>query len=191
MAENNSTAKWFEQVKKIWGPLAQAGTWVAGIIGGFLLPPPIGAEDNKLWLRFAQFVITIVVGLLVLPGRKWNRKKHAKWWWMVTAICLVAAVASFFAYQRLTYSSTCQTLDGDVVVIGHEYTPHGADYVRENPGISCTDLIDQHIGKTEDVWTKQSIDSARLKLAVTYIACIPLFTICIMALIQAIYCATK
>jgi hypothetical protein len=191
MARNDSTANWFQQVKGIWGPLAQAGAWVAGIIGGFLLPPPVGAEENKLWLRFAQFVITIVVGLMILPSRKWRRKKDAKWWWLMAAICLAAAVGSFFAYQRVTYSSTCETLEGGRVVIGYEYTPHGADYIRENPGISCADLIDQHIGKTEDVWTKRSIDAARMKLTITYIACIPLFTICLMALIQAIYCATK
>jgi hypothetical protein len=191
MAPNDSPEGWLDQIKKIWGTLAQAAAWVLGIIGGFLLPPPVGAEGNQVWPKLAEFVIAALVGLLFLPSHRWNKKRHAKWWWLVALISLVAAVASFFAYQRLTYSATCETLGGARVVIGNEYTAHGADYVKENPGISCADLIDQHIGKTEDVWTKRSIDLARLKLAATYIACGPLFTLCIMTLVQAIYCATK
>lgn len=191
MPNNNSRANWIEQAQKHWGAVAQGGTWVLGIVGGFLLPPPLGTDDNHVWLKLAEFVAAVSVGLLFLPSRRWGKKKHAKWWWLVAALSLVISIVSFFGYQRLTYSSTCVTVDGARVVIGKDYTPHGTEYIHDNPGISCTDLIDQHVGVVEDVWTKQSIDSARLKLAATYIACLPLFTLCIMSLVHAMYCATR
>ena len=172
--------------KEYWGPLAEAATWIFGIIGSFLLPPPVIANETQ-WPNFAKFIIAVCVGLLVLLALLWRKQKHWIGWALAALLFFAGGVGSFFTYQHLTDSSTC-TYQGKLVVIGKTYTQHGAKYVQENPGISCGDLIDQHIGKVEDVWTKDSIDSARLKLLAVYVGCMPLFTICIISLLQAIYC---
>jgi hypothetical protein len=187
----SNNENWIDRAKEIWGPLAQAAIWIMGIISGFLLPPPEGIEDDRVWLTFAKFIVAICVGLLFLPSRLWRGRRHAKWWWLTAACCLALTIMSFIVYQKLTYASTCVTVKGVRVVIGSAYTDHGAEYLRDNPGISCTDLIDQHVGKIDDVWTKASIDRVRLKLSATYVACVPLIALCIMTIIQAIYCVTR
>jgi hypothetical protein len=185
---NDGPSGWIGQLKEIWGPLAGAATWIFGIAGSFLLPPPVIANNGQ-WPNFAKFIIAVCVGLLVVPGFLFRRQKAWIGWEVMAVLFFAVAVGSIFAYQHLTDSTTC-TYQGALVVIGKTYTPHGAEYVKENPGISCGDLIDRHVGKIEDVWTKDSIDWARLKLVGTYIACMPLFTICIMSLLQGIYCWT-
>jgi len=185
---NGGPSGWIAQLKTIWGPLAAAATWIFGIIGSFMLPPPVIANQAQ-WPNSAKFIIAVCVGLLVVPGFLFGKKKHWIWWELLAGVSLLAAVGSMFAYQHMTDSSTC-THQGALVVIGKTYTPHGAEYVKENPGISCGDLIDQHVGKVEDVWTKDSIDSTRLKLVAVYLASMPLSTICIMSLLQGIYCWT-
>jgi hypothetical protein len=185
---NNGLLRLIGQWKKIWGPLAGAATGIFGVVGTFFLPPPAIAHEAQ-WPSLAKVVITVCVGFLVLMGFVFSKKKYWTGWVVVALLFLVAAVGSIFAYQNLTDSSTC-TYQGTLVVIGKTYTPHGAEYVKENPGISCGDLIDRHVGKTEDVWTKDSIDRARLKLVAVYIACMPLFTICGISVLQAIYCLT-
>lgn len=173
-------------LKEIWGPLAQAAIWIFGIVGSFILQPPVTANQTQ-WPSLAKFIIAVCVGLLVVPGFLLRKKKHWLWWELAAVVFVAAAIGSIFVYQHLTDSSTC-TYQGQLVVIGKMYTPHGAEYAKENPGISCGDLIDQHVGKVEDVWMKDSIDSARLKLLASYLACMPLFTIGLMSLLQGIYC---
>jgi hypothetical protein len=167
----------------------QGAVWVSGIIGSFLLPPPVGVlkDENKLWLRLAQFVIAVLVGLLFITTRKWNKKKQIKSWWIVSAAALVLSVVSFTGYQYLLYSWTCN-YNKQRVVIGTEYTPQGEYYVKKNSqGISCDELVADFAGNVEDIWTKKSINRARLILAGTYISCMPFFIVCLIGMIHAIH----
>ena len=68
MRSRGESQRWLEQSRKSWTVLTQAAVWVLGVIGGFLLPPPVGAwpGEEKVWLRLAQFVVTVMIGL-VLP----------------------------------------------------------------------------------------------------------------------------
>lgn len=169
--------------------LLQGTIWVSGIVGSFLLPPPIGVlkDEHKLWLRFAQFVIAILVGLLFITKRKWNKKQHVKWWWIISAAALLLSVISFTGYQYLLYSWTCN-YNKQRIVIGSEYTPQGVYYVKQNPqGITCDELVADFAGKVEEIWTKKSINRSRLILAGTYMSCMPLFTVCLMAVLHAIH----
>jgi hypothetical protein len=182
-----SLASWLQQARKDWATLAQIGVLVLGIIGGFLLPPPVGIEDreNKIWLRLAQFTIAVSVGLVAIAGRKWNRKKDGAKWWLVSLLFFVFSISAFFQYQNLTSKYTC-IYSGKVLVVGSAYAPMGEHHVAKNPGISCQQLVFDFAGSTEKIWTKNSIDQNRLLLAATYISCLPLFTICIIGLIQAL-----
>ena len=190
IATMSETSKWFEQSKKSWGLLAQTAAWILGIIGGFLLPPPIGItqQSEKLWLRLAQFIIICVVGLMFIATRRWNKKTHILMWWLSAALVLMLAIVSFFGYQKLLNSWTCKFYqEARIVGPQSELTPHGIEYFHDNSGASCEDALREHAGKAEDVWTKASIDSRQITLAGIYILCVPLFTICIISLLQTIH----
>ena len=47
------------------------------------------------------------------------------------------------------------------------------------------ELVNDFTGHTEEIWTRQSIDRRRLVLAAMYVSCLPLFTICLIAVVQA------
>jgi hypothetical protein len=179
----------FEWLKKSWSGLSQAAIWIISIIGGFLLPPPVGISDeaDKVWLRLAQFTITVVLGIMFIAARRWKKQKHATRWWIASAVLLIASLATFVGYQTLSYKWTCQYYNELKIVGGDQHTQHGADYIREHPGVSCETLLKEHAGNVYDVWTKESIDRRRIALAVIYISCAPFFTVCIIAVTQAIY----
>lgn len=180
---------WTERIKKSWGGLAQAAIWVISIISGFLLPPPVGiSEDSeKVWVRLAQFTITVIVGIMFIAARKWKARKHASRWWVTSAVLLFASLGTFVGYQALSYQWTCKYYDEIKIIGGNSYTSHGLDYVKDNPGASCETILKDHVGNVYDVWSKESIDRRRIVLAAIYISCVPLFTICIIAVTQAIY----
>ena len=74
----NPIQKILKRSQQTWLLLAQSTIWVAGVIVGFLLPPPVGTEtESQVWVRFAQFVITIVIGMVLLAALRWKRKKDA------------------------------------------------------------------------------------------------------------------
>ena len=156
------------------------------------MPPPVGtqASDQKLWLRLGQFIIAVVLGLVFLASRRWRQPRHAIWWSCTALFCLVLGVAVFFRYQQLTLAWTA-SYAGQKVVVGSALTPAGQAYVQVNPGISVEDLVLDFAGRTDAIWTADSINRRRLVLAGIYAGCLPLFTICLIAVVQAVGCGTQ
>lgn len=192
MGARSENKKWVQEARKSWLVLAQGGLWIGGILGGFLLPPPVGisAADEKVWLRLGQFIIAVVLGLVFFAARRWSQQRHALLWSGGALLFLTIAVAAFFRYQQLTMAWTGLYV-GQKVVIGSVCTPQGLAYAQKNPMISCDELIFDFAGATEQIWTRESINRRRLILAATYVSCLPLFTICLISVVQAIECGGK
>ena len=178
---------WFEQIGKYWNILADAAAVVLGIIGTFLYPPPTEiAKDNEQWLGLAKFIIAGLLGLLFVFALRWNRKSDAGNWWITGLIFLALSVGAFFAYNHLTTLWTCPCFDGRVVIgRSDQKTELGRS---KNPDTSCRELLEDNQCIADRLWRDDSIKGNRFILAAMYIACMPLFTICIVAIIQAIFC---
>ena len=172
--------------------LTQGALWLCGILGGFLLPPPVGfsTSDDKIWLRLGQFVIAVMLGLVFLTTQRWNQPRHSLRWGGAAAVSLAIAVTAFFCYQQLMLAWTCN-YGGDKTVIGSVFTPHGLSYRQKNPEISYDELVGDFAGRTDEIWTRESINRHGLILAATYVSCLPLFTICLIAVVQAIQCSGR
>jgi hypothetical protein len=176
--------------RESWLLLIQSTLWIAAAIAAFVLPPPIGTGDEtRIWVRFAQFVITIFIGLLVLLALRWKRKKHIFPWAGSAAGFLILGTLAFFSYQILGTRWTAKYNDGRVVV-GSTLTQDGSAHLKENPSLTKDDLVWHAAGNAEKVWTGDSISERRFILAGIYVVTMPLFTICIISLLQAIQCAT-
>jgi hypothetical protein len=186
MKSRSENSRWLQSARKSWLLLAHGTLWVGGILGNFLLPPPVGvtAADEKIWLRLGQFIVAVVLGLEILAARRWNQPRHTFRWGAVALLSLVIGVGAFFFYQQLTLAWTANYNLGKVV-IGSELTKQGRTYTAANPAISTDELVSDFGGKTEEIWTRQSTDRRRLVLAATYVSCLPLFTICLIAVVQA------
>lgn len=191
MPETLTSRNWLGHTKKIWVLLMQFAVFILGIAGSFVLPPPgwASSSGDKTVVRLGQFIVTVLVGLIFLLVQKWNKKKHTKRWALLTITFLVLSVAMFFVYQRLLDTRTCQ-YDGHPVVIGTHYTEEAQTYIKEeSPGATCESLLKDYTGSVEDIWTRNSINKSRYVLAGGYISTLPLLTICIIAVVQALYCS--
>jgi hypothetical protein len=89
-------------------------------------------------------------------------------------------------YWHLVYERTC-AYDNQKIIIGTIYTNKGRTYVEQNPNKTCDEVLDDFVGEAEAVWTKESINRSRLALETSYIFCISLFAVCLLALGQAVY----
>jgi hypothetical protein len=191
MSVNSTPQSWFDNIKKTWSGIAQLAIFIFGIVGTFLLPPPgWAAGDGQTGLvRLSQFIVAVLCGLIFILVRKWNQRKHVARWAVIAASFLVFAVAAYFGYQRSLDARTCK-YDTQTLVIGSDYTAQAQSYVRDVPEATCESLLEDFAGKAEDVWTKDSINYSRYVLALTYIGSMPLFTVCIIAIVQMLSCLT-
>lgn len=192
MTDTLTSQNWLDHTKKIWGLLMQFAVFILGIAGTFLLPPPgwASSSGDKTVVRLGQFIVAVLVGLIFLLVQKWNKKKHTKRWALLTIMFLVLSVGAFFVYQQLLDTRTCQ-YDGHAVVIGTQYTEATQTYINdESPGATCEKLLkDNPTGTVDEIWTRDSINRSRYVLAGGYISTLPLLTICIIAVVQALYCS--
>jgi hypothetical protein len=191
MPDNSTPQSWFDSVKKTWSGVAELSIFIFGVVGAFLLPPPgwTSGDGGAGLVRLGQFVVAVLCGLIFVLVRKWNRREHVARWAVVAASFLVLAVAAYFGYQRSLDARTCR-YDNQTVVIGSAYTAQAQSYARDVPEATCESLLEDFAGKAEDVWTKDSIRDSRYVLALTFIGVLPLFTVCIIAVVQTLYCLT-
>jgi hypothetical protein len=168
--------------------LAQTAVWIAATIATFLLPPPVGTSDQiRVWVRFAQFVITIMIGFALIGALRWKEKRHTLRWAGLSLSFLVLGATAFLAYQFLAMSWTA-VYNLRPVVTGSVYTSWGKQYHEQHPDLSPADLLFHAGGKVEQIWTRDSLEQRQFILALFYVAAMPLFTICIMGLVQALQC---
>lgn len=186
MAEDN-VGNWGKKLKKEWAALVQVSVWLLGLIGGFMLPPPVGMtkDDSDPWKKLAAFILTVTVGLLFFGSRKWKAARFKGKWILASIVLLGLAAGAFIEYQWLLGTRTC-LYESQKLVIGTQYTPQGLHYSQLHPGISCGDILEDFAGKTEDIWMAASINHSRILLGTTYIYTLPLFAMCLVALLQAL-----
>lgn len=192
MASKWSPGRWLHGTQRTWASLTKSGVWIAAVIGGFLLPPPVGADQfgEANWTRLAQFVIIVVVGLILVFTSKYKARKHTVGWALVAAVSILVAVASLFAY--LNFAETWTTdYYGDRLVVGTELTELGKEYVTANEGVSTKTMVEDFAGRVDSIWARESIQRRQLVLGLVYLGALPAFTLAILSVVQALNCAKK
>lgn len=185
---------WGDTLKERWNVLAEAAAWLLSLIGTFLVPPPTGTQqspqDSPVW-HFGRFVLILFVGLLLVPVQSWNRAEHTPRWFVLAVIGFVGCFVAFFGYTYLGDTWTCK-YDGRSVVVGSEWTTHGAGYAA-GPGanLTCEQRLWEHRGEVEELWTKESIDSRRRLLALIYLLSLLLFSAALICVLQTVYCRQR
>jgi len=168
-------------LKARFGKLSQIATWIFGIIGVFLLPPPVGSEGDSIE-GFAKFVLVVATGLVLVRVRRWSLRRA----WIVAACSLVLSVIAFFAYRYFVASWTCTYFEVPLVVGSDEHLTNLArQHLSQNPNLPCELLLQDFGGQAELVWSRQALISRRFALAGAYLLCVPLLTVCVIALLQA------
>jgi hypothetical protein len=106
----------------------------------------------------------------------------------MSMLFLLLGTASFFGYQLLAARWTTN-YNGGTLLVGSVYTPQGREYHTKNPNLPFEDLVMHFAGQVEKIWTRESLQQRRLLLAALYVLAMPLFTVCIMSIVQALHCA--
>ena len=171
-----------------WISLVQGGLCVLAVIAGFWLPPPVGAlqSESGAWERFSQFFAAIALAVMLIPVSRWRAPQHRRGWAIAATLSAILALSTLLLYARKRGEWTC-SYAGSRVVVGAELTAHAEKYMLQNPGLSCDEIIWQHAGAVEEIWTKASIDARRNVLASIHMLTPALIGCFLLALSQAVY----
>ena len=184
--------KFLKSIRDTWGTLAQFAAAILGMAGAFLADPPQlwpGAGQDAA-VRFAEFLVTVLAGLLLIACWYWRGPQHLKRWTCVTAVAAIGGAVSYFAYRFLFASWSCPYVTGKTpLVIGDRYTSIAEKYIQGHPGISCTILIQSDLGRTNDLWDTGEILFRYFTMCAVYLTVVTACTVAIMATIQALRCA--
>jgi len=178
------------RLRSQWEFIGQIATWLVGSVGGFLQAVPYTYPDqNGSTLSLGSFVVRILVGLLLVPILRFNKRRHTYFWFAATLALLAAGLGSFFRNQAVL--SQCVTdYDGERVLKGREDTQWTKGQRMTDPNVTDAQLLDrQNVSRRERVWTADSIGGCERDIQMWYIVSLPLFGLCIMCLLQTIRCS--
>jgi hypothetical protein len=175
---------------KSWAELSQLAVVLCSALGGFLLPPPAGflASQGLAWPRLAQFIVSVMAGLLIVAGARRRRARDAALWarWAIASLAL--ALAALFGYFYLVEVRTCRYYT-NLVIIGSELTQHAGAYAARHSVSSCEELLKLFTGRSGEIWTRGSLIQSELALALSYIAVMPLLAGAAITTLQAVHCS--
>ena len=183
--DGNKRAAW---LSRHWISLVQGASCVLAVVAGFWLLPPVGAlqSEGSAWGRFSQFFAAIAVAVMLIPLSIWRAPQHRRGWAIAATLSAILALSTLLLYAQKQRDWTCTYAEYRVVV-GAELTTHGEKYISQNPGMSCDELIWEHAGAVEEIWTKASIDLRRDALASIHMLTPALIGCFFLAVSQAVY----
>ncbi|NBW06648.1 MAG: hypothetical protein EBR82_01310 [Caulobacteraceae bacterium] len=170
-------------LKEHWGVVAKIAACLAGIIGTFLITPPllsVESTDASI-LYFAQFVLAILVGLFfVIPSSK---VRDSQWRWISLA-GLVIGICLFFAYVQVSAQWTALYKDVGVTVIGGNLTDAGKVLQAETGAVLPGDLIFQASGDVDLLWPRSERLTRYLVICGLYTVAMISLSVSAMAMIE-------
>ena len=196
MTDGTKPQNFREALESYWNIPAQVASWILSLIGGFFRrPPSLNPEGQDTSFSFAQFLATAFIGLLLIPILKWQRRQAALPWFLTAIFSLLVCIATYLTYDQLLKRWTV-TFRGSQVLIGpsDELTEAAKsaierDHLDKNP--PPKDLLEIVTGGPQAIWNQESLDNRAFVLGILYIFSVPVFALCIISVIQSIYCYTR
>jgi len=190
-----------------WNLLAQTAVWAFNIVRQFVAPPPSTAlacpPDLLNCLssteQLAKYGLAVMIGLTMIATHFRGKRPDLLMWIGFAIIAFAAAYGSYAYYYHLQSKWICDVseptqppphnlrLKGETF-IDDEVKSIAADEPCKG---GCKQILSCFDNDPKQVWKNEEIDRRRLALTGTYFSVLPLFVLCIICTLQAIYCATQ
>lgn len=153
-----------------WAELAQLAVVIASAWGASLVPAP-GALDPSL-RPWPTPIVVALLGLFIVAAQRRrpmfdSRRRGAP----ALVLSLALALLGIVIYFYLVEAWTCRYY-AEVRVTGSELTPYAADYLQQDPALSCEELLKRFTGRSDEIWKPASSLPRELILNVTHLCAV-------------------
>jgi hypothetical protein len=155
---------------------AQLGVVVASAWAGTLLPAPAALDPGaRPWPT--TIAVALLGLLLVAAQRRWpdsfDSARRSAW---LSLACLVVGLGGGGLYVFFVESWTCPYY-AESRIMGSELTPYAAEYLRQEPGTGCEELLKRFTGRADEIWTPASSLARELILSALHLAVLAALTL--------------
>jgi hypothetical protein len=175
-----------------WHPLEQVLVGVVGPLLELSLGAPAGIVDrgHPGFFQFAVVLAFVVTGLFLALAGKYQSPKHWRTWAVTAVVSLLAAVLLYVASDRVIASFT-RLHGGRTIIIGSEaeYTEKAGRYLKDGGLTTVDELIDKYPDEIQDFWPRQHLFIRYVVVALLFLAALNTVMVCVLAVLQAVYCA--
>jgi hypothetical protein len=187
MSTTTTSAGVFRHIQQNWRKLIQFASWAFATSAAFVAPPPvdISAGDDKAAVKFATLAIAFVVGLLLVPLRRFHSAKYTTRWAVLAVVCFAAGAASLLGYSSNRTRYTVDMAGTQVVIADRSHlTELGKDYVQRFPFVTEEEIVARTGGKPDWVWNEDAIHQNAFRMNLLYVAAVVSFAAAIIFLMQ-------
>jgi hypothetical protein len=176
-------------LKNSWAPLANAAIFLSGLVIVFVSAPA------RLWhdappsnaLRFTQFILALVLGLLVYAsGNRPPTPKTRRFWLASVVVTMLLGIALYLSYQAFSDSWTCEYDQHGPVVIGTTFTPATTKYLETNQIADCKRMLAVFAGNTPEIWQRDELLKRHFILTILFSATVLLLSVAAISVVQLI-----
>jgi hypothetical protein len=173
---------------------------VQALVGGVALlvvvlagPPAFAPGHGTLGFNlFVSVLAVVVTGLVLALGRRYGGSHHWRRWALIALVSFVAGALFYFACARAVASFTEPYHDTRIIVGSDaDFTPKARQYLEQHHLSTAAQLIEDFPGEIQDFWSPGAILLRYLVVVSLYLAAVNALTACVLATLQAVFCAYR
>ena len=196
----------FSFLKEKWNLLLEFAMAIMIVVSGFVeIPEPaaVALSSAADYEKYGRFIVAIILGLVLILCRIWNRRKNVWWWASATLFFLLAGMwlnnqyTLFKVQKTVDYTATTgqYVLKGDHLFPDMEAAWKNAAK-SERRSISETEFFDQKHGPFDGtgattalmLWPKDEIIKNAVNMTLLYLTTVVLFSLAVICCIQGLFC---
>ena len=158
------------ELSRSWrGWLVGLAIVAAAVVAALAKPSSLTGTQPAMFAAFLSATIT-ATSLVPLLG---SRHRHSSSIALASATALLVFGVAAYLYAGSVQGRCIVQHNGRGTLVGTEMTPLGAEFRRVYPAGTAADLLEDAAGNAALVWTRESIEQCRSRVASTYFLWIP------------------
>lgn len=180
-------------IKKNWETLVTSATWLIGITTSIIIIPNEIRNGPVSIKELSIFVLAVIIGLSLILTNRFKQKSHQWVWSFVAILFLLFALITIQKYNTYARTLICNC-DDQKFIRGNEFLEENKIYLKGIDPKKCPFFCDSSFKRNNKVipsliWEFESIEANYNSLLLTYIGCLPLISLTIISISQAVNCA--
>ncbi len=159
------------QIRPVWTHLSGCAVVIMGVINAFSFPPPLPRGDLHSSLpTFISFMITVVVGLMLVVAALYKARRLARKWALLACITFLLGSTGFYIYHWLLQDWSAKYEDVSLVVGSQDrLTELGRATVGEIGTYDATRLLYRASGVPAEMWEESQLRTRLFILQLLYV----------------------
>ena len=182
-------------MRKHWERYLRVATWLAVVVGAFLVPPPatLVTEPNRT-AAYVVFAVAVAYAAVYQAYRRTLQARSRRVRALLVGGCLAVSAVAFLGYDHLVAEWTALCSDGKSrLIIGAELKPEASAQLREAgvPLEHKDEILSRAQNTVAEAWNVADVPRRRLILNLLYIASGLAGAFCILLAVDAPIPAAK